>query len=214
MAIDEKIIVPVWHNVEAQDILAFSPPLADKFAVVSKDRGPEDIATEVLRAIRPDLEAKMSLFRMLMRRPGPEDEILRVSPDELAMAPLPKVFEAEGHVVIRAANVVSTLGRAHPRIVGDLTTFLSDLYRDLHPEVELREWERMTAVFLVVDGAIELSPAERERLVSLVLMLSLGNFDELERTQLPSSVAALTAEKWQAFSKFAENERVRFSTGG
>ncbi|WP_370968674.1 toll/interleukin-1 receptor domain-containing protein [Amycolatopsis sp. cg9] len=211
---DQKVVIPVWHNVDVQDILAFSPPLADKFAVTSKDRGFDDIATEVLRAIRPDLDEKQSVLRKLMRGPGPDAEILHVPASELGVVPRPKVVEAEAHIAVRAANIVNTLGRANPKVVGDFRTFVADLYRDLHPEVELRVWERIAAVFILVDGMTELSPEQRERLVSLIVMISLGNFDELDREDLPRHIAALTAEKWLAFSEIAEHEWVRFSTEG
>lgn len=211
---DGKVVIPVWHNVDVQDVLAFSPPLADKFAVRAMDRSLEDIAAEVLRAIRPDLEEKMSVLRRLLRGPGPDAEILHVPASELGVVPRPKVVEAEAHIAIRAANIVNTLGRANRKVVGDFMTFVADLYRDLHPEVELRVWERITAVFILVDGMTELSPEQRERLVHLIVMISLDNLDELERAELPKDVVALTAEKWLAFSEVVKDGWVRFSTEG
>ncbi|NBH12448.1 toll/interleukin-1 receptor domain-containing protein [Amycolatopsis sp. SID8362] len=210
----EKVVIPVWHNVDVQDVLAFSPPLADKFAVRSKDRDLEDIAAEILRVIRPDLGQQLSVLRRLLRRPGPDAEIVHVPATKLGVMPRPKVVEAEAHIAIRAANIVNTLGRANPKVVGDFMTFVADLYRDLHPEVELRVWELITAVFILVDGMTELSPEQRERLVHLLVMISLDNLDELDRAELPEHVVALTVEKWLTFSDVVKNERVRFSTEG
>src|SRR6266849_9319270 len=42
----EKIVLPIWHNVSAGDVLKFSPMLADKVAV-STSRGMLHVATRV-----------------------------------------------------------------------------------------------------------------------------------------------------------------------
>ena len=40
----EKVILPVWHNITKQDVLKYSPPLADKIAIVSSDKSIDEIA--------------------------------------------------------------------------------------------------------------------------------------------------------------------------
>jgi hypothetical protein len=44
-----KVILPIWHNVEREDVLAYSPPLADKVALSSRRLSIKKIA-EVLGA--------------------------------------------------------------------------------------------------------------------------------------------------------------------
>lgn len=39
-----KVILPIWHNVDKQDVLAYSPPLADKVALNTKQMGITEIA--------------------------------------------------------------------------------------------------------------------------------------------------------------------------
>jgi hypothetical protein len=41
-----KVILPVWHNVTKEDVLQFSPFLADKFAVETRGRTPTAVARE------------------------------------------------------------------------------------------------------------------------------------------------------------------------
>jgi hypothetical protein len=48
----EKVILPVWHNITAEQIRDYSPTLADRVAV-SSDRGLEHVVEELLRVIRP-----------------------------------------------------------------------------------------------------------------------------------------------------------------
>jgi hypothetical protein len=46
----EKVILPVWHNITANQVKKYSPILADRFAV-SSGRGPTHVASELLRTI-------------------------------------------------------------------------------------------------------------------------------------------------------------------
>jgi hypothetical protein len=47
----EKVVLPIWHNVSASDVVKFSPMLADKVAV-STSRGMLHVATTVAEAVR------------------------------------------------------------------------------------------------------------------------------------------------------------------
>jgi TIR domain len=48
-----KVILPVWHNIDADQIRNYSPILADRLAV-SSSKGIDHVTTELLRAIRKD----------------------------------------------------------------------------------------------------------------------------------------------------------------
>ena len=50
-----KVILPIWHGVTRKQVLDYSPPLADIFALNTADMKAEDIAIQLLRKIRPDL---------------------------------------------------------------------------------------------------------------------------------------------------------------
>lgn len=47
-----KVILPVWHNITANEIRKYSPLLADRIAV-SSNRGLTRVVTELLRAMEP-----------------------------------------------------------------------------------------------------------------------------------------------------------------
>lgn len=49
---DDQIILPVWHNVDKETVMAYSPSLADKVARSTADYSVEDIALEVAELIR------------------------------------------------------------------------------------------------------------------------------------------------------------------
>ncbi len=47
---DKKVILPVWHNVSYEDVLKYSPMLADRLAVLSS-KGIHAVVEEILRAM-------------------------------------------------------------------------------------------------------------------------------------------------------------------
>lgn len=47
-----KVILPIWHEITAPEVRQSSPTLADRLAV-SSARGPDEVARELLRVIRP-----------------------------------------------------------------------------------------------------------------------------------------------------------------
>jgi hypothetical protein len=55
IAQDAMKIIPVWHRVEHQQVLRFSPSLADKVAIKTAGLEALDVALQVLMEVRPDI---------------------------------------------------------------------------------------------------------------------------------------------------------------
>lgn len=53
-----RVILPMWHGVTRQQVVAFSPPLADKVALNTAGLSAQDVAIQLLQEVRPDLYAK------------------------------------------------------------------------------------------------------------------------------------------------------------
>jgi TIR domain len=53
MAEKTDLILPIWHRISIKDVLAFSPPLADKKAVSSTD-GINTVLREISKKLRPE----------------------------------------------------------------------------------------------------------------------------------------------------------------
>lgn len=54
---EDRIILPIWHGVTRQQVVKFSPTIADKLALNTEGQAAEDIAIQVFREVRPDLYA-------------------------------------------------------------------------------------------------------------------------------------------------------------
>jgi len=50
----EQIILPIWHNITKQEVMDFSPSLADKVARSTATHTVEDIAKEIAELLRTD----------------------------------------------------------------------------------------------------------------------------------------------------------------
>ncbi|MDQ6712925.1 MAG: toll/interleukin-1 receptor domain-containing protein [Candidatus Dormibacteraeota bacterium] len=53
IAEDRKVVLPIWHRIDRDQILKYSPPLADVFAV-SSVRGMEAVVNVLLKKLRPE----------------------------------------------------------------------------------------------------------------------------------------------------------------
>jgi hypothetical protein len=64
---DRRIILPVWHNVNAKDIAQFSPPLADTVASQSS-RGVAAVCADLIKKLRPEESPLIAARDELLRR--------------------------------------------------------------------------------------------------------------------------------------------------
>jgi hypothetical protein len=84
---EDRVILPIWHGVNRQQVLEFSPALADKIALDTRDLSAQDTAVRLLRETRPDLYALHPRAELERRATGTalrelQDEIERTR-DEL-----------------------------------------------------------------------------------------------------------------------------------
>ena len=61
------MILPVWHRVDRDEVLAFSPPLADRRAAVSSS-GISNVVTQLLKKLQPESDPLVVARDMLIER--------------------------------------------------------------------------------------------------------------------------------------------------
>jgi formylglycine-generating enzyme required for sulfatase activity len=71
----EKVILPVWHNITADQVREYSPTLADRVAV-SSDRGLEHVVQELLRVIKPTPEPEWELSKKWDKLAQPDQAVV------------------------------------------------------------------------------------------------------------------------------------------
>src|SRR5271168_1345234 len=95
-----KVILPVWHNISAAEIRAYSPPLADRLAV-SSSKGLDHVTDELLKAIRQSVS-----ISGLPRAPAAKSvpEIQGASPQHQALSDYASEFHRRRVAQLLAAK--------------------------------------------------------------------------------------------------------------
>lgn len=65
---EQKVILPIWLGVTKEQVLEFSPPLADTIASRTEDMSAEEVSFGLLKTIRPDIykpHDRLELEKML-----------------------------------------------------------------------------------------------------------------------------------------------------
>lgn len=63
-------IIPLWHQIGHDDVLDFSPPLADLFAIQTGGMSAAELAIKLLAQIRPDIYSSLPRDELLRRASG------------------------------------------------------------------------------------------------------------------------------------------------
>jgi len=61
-----KVILPIWHEISKEDILNFSPYLADKFALSTSNLDINNIAMKITEVVRPDIYQNYHRLKLLI----------------------------------------------------------------------------------------------------------------------------------------------------
>lgn len=178
-----NVILPVWLHVCREDVLRYSPPLADTFAIPADD----DLLVVALRlveTIRPDLFEhirRRAAFRaMIASSPTIEVEHSKLVPGPIRH----RTFTND--VLVRMRLVHQALEPAFPRL--SLSSSIDGFRRDENPLSELAIWERIAVAFLSLrsNPAVAANPQECGR---VLLQLSFG-VDARLRTSFDEGVVA------------------------
>lgn len=59
----EKVILPVWYNIGKEEIIEYSPPLADKVGIPADEENVSEVAQELYTAIMEDAQQRIQQDR-------------------------------------------------------------------------------------------------------------------------------------------------------
>ncbi len=166
-----KVILPVWHNVTFDDILKFSPPLADKIAIQTSSLTPLQTAVEVIKTIRPDI------FTRIMRRIAHHELVRRA---EVELVETTKLRPSPIQHEVLSPELVGRIRLVRASLLGAYTHsmdfWMDGFKRDAHPTKEVEYWERVAAVYREYAAMTPLLTTERHtQVVQLISALSRGD---------------------------------------
>jgi hypothetical protein len=169
----ESVILPIWHNITRDDLLKFSPPLADTIALISSNMSLNEIALKIVEKVRPDIFN--NLLRLIMWRKLVSEAKTEIVPiKEIKPGPIRHKTLPEG-VLIRIKLIHFTLSTV---LSVSLESTINNFRRDANPMGEIAIWERITAAYLDLTSGKNFSIENRGEILSALLGFSTGMLDE------------------------------------
>ncbi|WP_257169424.1 toll/interleukin-1 receptor domain-containing protein [Bradyrhizobium sp. SRS-191] len=191
----DKVILPVWLGVSKADILAFSPPLADKLAIAATGLSIETVGDKLLQVIRPDLSerihrrlAEANLLTIARKE--------RVDPKKLKPSPF-RHLRLSSELLSRVRLIRAALLEVHPL---SMEAWIDGFRRDTNPDREIAIWERIASTYL--ECAYLRAPAERQKIFeevfgSIGLGIEQGVSDEIiHRSSIDRPIESSEVERY------------------
>lgn len=139
---DKKVILPIWHGIKRDDVLKYSPPLADALAAKS-DLGVATVAMQLLKVIRPETFRYLGAKRRF-EEVSKDAKLEWIPMDNLIIGPRMREKLTDGQM-IRLRLIKALLGELEPT---PFDNAYDDYLRELYVENELEIWERSVLIML------------------------------------------------------------------
>jgi hypothetical protein len=169
-----KLVLPVWNGVTRDEVIAFSPPLADKFALQHPERSIAEIALAITRVARPEIARHINR-QLAWRKKLAKAKRASIPRSALRPSPIRHVTLPPG-LVTRLKLVHQTFGDVMHHSLADS---IENFKRDATPSDEVAIWERMAVAFAELTHESEVSGAERHTLFANLLRISMMSAEEL-----------------------------------
>lgn len=191
-----KVILPVWHNISRDQVLRYSAPLADKFALRSDGQSVVQSAVAIIEVVCPDL------FEKIMRRAA---YLQQVAKGKLELKETKEIkFSPPRHDAL-PFNLVSRVRLIRAALL-EVYTHSMDFWvdgfrRDAHPSREIRIWEHVAACYLEYVAMTTLSPQQRKDVFRILTALSccVPSKELMEKTSsLPTEALKKLSSLWES----------------
>lgn len=159
----KKVILPIWYGISRQDLLSYSPTLADKLAIVSSDRTPLQLAVEVMEVIRPDLFQKL-VRRAVFLKSRDKGEKVTMPINDIKMGP-PVHETLPFPLVSRVRLLRAALLHVYPH---SMEYWMDGFRGDAHPSREVRIWEHVSSCYLEYVSMVELSKKQHKDVFNIL----------------------------------------------
>ncbi|EOY4517376.1 toll/interleukin-1 receptor domain-containing protein [Vibrio vulnificus] len=190
----DKVILPIWHQISREEVLSFSPMLADRFALISKGNDVIDVATKIIEVVRPDL------FEKIMRRAAhlhrqASAQTVQVDIKKINMGP-PRHDELPFTLVSRVRLIRAALLEVCPH---SMEYWIDGFRGDAHPTREVRIWEHIAACYIEYVSMTKLDQKQRKAVFSVLQAYSCQvKSDALEPLflRLPADAKGVIENLW------------------
>ena len=138
------ILLPLWKDVTVKEVRGFSPYLADKFALTTKE-SIENIALKIIERCNPKLFSQIH-FKLRLDKILETAKIEKIEASKLKTAPI-RHMKLNENLISRIRLIRSSLLLCYPH---SMAFWLDGFQRDLNIESEVRYWEHISTCFLEI----------------------------------------------------------------
>ncbi|GCL74915.1 toll/interleukin-1 receptor domain-containing protein [Paenibacillus naphthalenovorans] len=176
-----KVILPIWHGINREDLLNFSPYLLDKFAVNTNQRTIEEIALNICKIVNPDIFNNLTrsmVYEQMYSDPTSGDEksfnkqeiqkIIDNFPVRHKTLPL--------HLVNRIKIIYHLFSYFSNQT---LEKTIDNFKHDTQPEREIVIWEAICSTYIEILKLIPNKEKTKKEAFGLVLFISTNQNREL-----------------------------------
>lgn len=194
----KKVILPLWHNVDIDEVIRYSPSLADKLALSTQRNTSDEIALKLIEAIRPDIFTKIhKRLNYLESVRESKNQLVNIPTKEITFGP-PKHQELPDSLVARIRLIRAALLGVHTH---SMNYWIDGFRLDSHPSKEIHLWERLAACYLEYIQRTDLQTSEQHQSVYNVLFkLSMGTKEE----ELKEDLSILPDDAFRILSNLSQ----------
>lgn len=165
-----KVILPVWQNVSFDQVVAFSPTLADKLAIKSDSLTPVEAAVKIIETIRPEVFTQIQrrlAYKLAIRDAKVQQiEIEKVHPGPIRHPELSD--ELVGRIRLLRASLLGVYTHS-------MEFWIDGFKRDAHPSQEVSWWEHVAAVHREYAAMARLTKDQHQAAYEAVFSIAMGD---------------------------------------
>lgn len=187
----QRIIIPLWYGITKEEVLSFSPYLADIFAGNVTPDNLQKTILSILKVVRPDILRTLKIQAYLSAAIN-NSQYKVVSLNEINRSP-EKLSHLTPQQYVRAKSIFYGIGK-HVKL--PLNEFIDEYELDLIPEREIQTWEIMNVCYLeMLERYPESSDHDKEAYYEALIAISISS-QNLHGVDLPVSKINELIELW------------------
>jgi hypothetical protein len=189
MASKDNKVIPVWHGVSHDEVMSFSPTLADKLALNTTRQNTAIIALRIVEIVRQDIiESLKKRAAFLEAFTAAQRQTIPIDSSPIRHATLSKSLLLRNHLVSKVLQGVSPLS---------LEQLIDSFRRDLYPEDNIEQWEELAIAYLNLTENRELGIEQRKEIFNALLLATAGMITEQDLAGLHYVTSEMIVEAYK-----------------
>jgi hypothetical protein len=170
------VILPIWHKVGIDDVIEYSPTLADKMAIITGHKTYDEISLKIIEVICPDLLTKIHRRCLYSEsRKNSKDREVLINIADVKFGPL-RHKDLPDSLISRIRFIRAALLGVYTH---SMKFWLDGFRMDAHPSKEIKIWEHLASCYLEYTHITNLYDSKQRQLVfDLLLQMSFGSLEK------------------------------------